>query len=75
MAYLTRDEILTELTAVNNAITNAIEMSSYSTDSGQGKISVSRQKLETLRSHREHLISQLRELDNDSGIVSIEVHR
>lgn len=75
MAYLTRDEILTELSAVNTAIQNAIEMSSYSTDSGQGKISVSRQKLEALRSHREHLISQLRELDSDSGIVSIEVHR
>jgi hypothetical protein len=70
---MTAAEIQTEIDNVDTAIRDAIFGQSYSMDTGQGNIRVSRQSLGQLRQYRAELERRLSRLESGGYPTSAEV--
>ena len=76
MGYYTAAELSAKITAIETAITAVLSGQTYSMDTGQGRISMTRASLGELRRERDYLIAEYNEITEDSpGIVAIEVTR
>lgn len=74
MAYFTRAEIESKIKKTSDAIDAVMTGQSYSLDTGQGRMSVTRASLPMLQKHLDYWLNELRQTE-DSDIKSIEVGR
>jgi hypothetical protein len=74
MAF-TRQQIEEKITKISNAIDSALEGKTYSIDTGQGRMSVTRADLPKLRQELEYWENRLDKLAGNSGPISLEFNR
>lgn len=76
MGIFTREQIQTKITNILEAMDAVMEGQSYSLDSGQGKVTVTRASLGILQAQLEYWRNELVQLESpESGIVSFQVGR
>jgi hypothetical protein len=76
MGYFTRDQIVQKINSISAAIDAVMDGQTYSIDTGQGRMSVTKASLSGLREQLDYWDNKLDELDSPgSGIVSVRVGR
>ena len=76
MGYFTKAQVEQKIQKIIDALDAVMAGQSYTMDSGQGRVTVTRANLTELQKQLDYWLDKYEELDDDSGsIVSVEVVR